>query len=54
MATCCRCKANYREPPGEEGDHRCPKCGLSPEVRQLYVYTAKGWVPREKEDEDNG
>ena len=27
MAWCPRCKLAWREPPGEEGDHCCPRCG---------------------------
>jgi len=34
MATCPRCNRHYREPPGEEGDHGCPGCGLWPEDLQ--------------------
>ena len=34
MSTCIRCRRNYREPPDEQGDHDCPKCGLTPEQRE--------------------
>ena len=27
MSTCSKCKCYFQEPPGEEGDHGCPKCG---------------------------
>lgn len=30
MATCPRCKRQYREPEGEQGEHCCPRCGLGP------------------------
>ena len=36
MATCIRCDRHYEEPPREEGDHDCPKCGLTPEFRARW------------------
>lgn len=36
MAQCINCNRCYREPPGEEGDHDCPCCGLTPEERENF------------------
>jgi len=29
MATCPKCNQHFQEPPGEEGEHGCPKCSLN-------------------------
>ena len=35
MSYCQKCRRHYREPPDEQGDHPCPKCGLLPPKRIL-------------------
>jgi hypothetical protein len=33
MSYCRQCDLHYREPPDEQGDHPCPRCGLLPYER---------------------
>ena len=33
MSYCTLCRRHYREPPDEQGDHPCPKCGMLPSER---------------------
>ena len=37
MARCPKCTKTFVEPPGEEGDHPCPHCGMSPENWHDYL-----------------
>jgi len=30
MSTCPKCRAYFREPEDEQGEHGCPKCGYPP------------------------
>ena len=36
MSQCINCKCYYRELPDEQGDHDCPRCGLTPEEREDF------------------
>jgi len=47
MAQCLKCGARYKEPSDEQGEHDCPKCGLTPEQRAQYVFQNGKWTKRE-------
>ena len=42
MSMCIRCRRQYSEPADEQGDHDCPHCGLSPELRAMEPCEACG------------
>ena len=52
MSYCIRCKKNYRELDDEQGDHDCPHCGLTPEVRQRskWRYENGHWTDEPEEE----
>jgi ribosomal protein S27AE len=46
MATCSRCGATWRTPPGEEQDHDCPRCGpvlVEPDECDREIDEDEGW-----------
>ncbi len=47
MSRCIRCRCHYAEPDDEQGDHDCPRCGLTPETRARV-----GWVYEDEEDRE--
>ena len=55
MARCPSCKTRYREPPGEQGDHDCPHCGMWPEdwARWKKESEEDSEEPEESEDESS-
>jgi len=53
MSRCIRCKRHYPEPPDEQGEHDCPHCGLTPEMRSRCLEDHGRWFEDREDGEED-